>query len=312
VSRAICKKCGVVVFWSARRGIRLADYKHRDLRGRTETECDGELAAYKESTMLQEDGTTGFKKGGAMKGKLIAVLCLFPLLAFSAIIGNFADDFETASTNGSTGTLTWDGGWALKGEAKILTLDGNYQGAILANKKTSIPSSYIRNFTTPVGTVAVVFEYAYTLSVGTEGIYRSQFSTNNGVSWVVLATHSIPTTRTVMSFTNEIAAETTVTFCIDRLPIVKASRWFSFDDVDIATFDSAAAKAKIVKLEMGDGGLWIQLDSPSTPNESYVVYAKGTMDSPWSPVTSMVATASETKVFVSIPQGSLSGFFKVE
>jgi len=63
VSRAICKKCGGVMFWSARRGIRLADYRHRDLLKRTKTDCDGELAAYKESTMLQTDGTTVFKKG---------------------------------------------------------------------------------------------------------------------------------------------------------------------------------------------------------------------------------------------------------
>lgn len=43
MSRAICKKCGGVMFWSARRGIRLADYKHRDLQKRTPTDCDGEL-----------------------------------------------------------------------------------------------------------------------------------------------------------------------------------------------------------------------------------------------------------------------------
>ena len=61
MSRAICKKCGMVMFWSARRGIRLADYRHRDLQKRISTDCDGELVTYGEK--LLQEGTTVFKKG---------------------------------------------------------------------------------------------------------------------------------------------------------------------------------------------------------------------------------------------------------
>ena len=47
MSRALCTKCGQVVGWSARRGVRLADFRHRSL---AQTACDGKLTAWTEKT----------------------------------------------------------------------------------------------------------------------------------------------------------------------------------------------------------------------------------------------------------------------
>lgn len=46
--RAICTLCGGVVSWSAKRGVKLADFKHKDL---IKTDCVGKLTAYRESRM---------------------------------------------------------------------------------------------------------------------------------------------------------------------------------------------------------------------------------------------------------------------
>ena len=49
--RATCEKCGAVVGWSARRGARLAELRHRDCAW---TDCDGTLKAYRDPERLRQ------------------------------------------------------------------------------------------------------------------------------------------------------------------------------------------------------------------------------------------------------------------